>query len=123
MEDTTSAGLSDDCPMTVERRVELVALLAQMERARERIYWFMFAESFGSTCHAFIEHCGLMGEFINVCRRNLEKGVDFVWANVHTGRPLELQPFQVAYLREKLECIYGEGICERLSQSGQKEDR
>lgn len=58
--------------------------------------------------HAFIEFCGLMNEFIKLCEEAHAKGIDFTMANVHTDQHLPFQPHHIAYVYEKLECIYGE---------------
>lgn len=60
--------------------------------------------------HGFIEFCGLMNEFINICEHSGRKGINFSQANTHTGQELHMETFQVEYLAEKLECIYGATI-------------
>lgn len=57
-------------------------------------------------CHAFIEFCGLMNEFINICRATKAAGQDFTMANTHSGISLAAQPHHIDYLLEKLDCIY-----------------
>ena len=57
-------------------------------------------------CHAVIEFTGLLREFGKVCRRAHEQGIDFQHANTHSGISLPFLPHEVAYLSEKLECIY-----------------
>lgn len=103
--------------MTPERRAELEATLEKMHRLSESVYWALFREEIGSECHAFLEHVGLMREFINVCRHSLARGIDYAYANGHGEGELAVQPCQLAYLREKLECIYGPGIAELLSEA------
>lgn len=58
-------------------------------------------------CHAFIEFCGLMNEYIKVCSNTSAEGVDFTEANDHIGVALVMKPHNVEYLAEKLRCIYG----------------
>lgn len=60
--------------------------------------------------HAFVEFCGLMNEFIKICEHSGRKGVDFSQSNVHTGQRLHMEDYEVTYLAEKLECIYGATI-------------
>lgn len=61
-------------------------------------------------CHTFIEFCGLMNEFIKVCRGAARKGIDFTDASTHTGQPLPLQTHESDYLSEKLNCILGPAL-------------
>lgn len=64
--------------------------------------------------HPFIEFTGLMNEYINCCHRALREGVDFRNCNAHSGHHLPMQSFQVAYVNEKLECIFtGRSVVER----------
>lgn len=56
--------------------------------------------------HPFIEFTGLMNEYIKCCREAHKQGIDFTECNVHTGIELPMRPFEVAYVNEKLECIY-----------------
>ncbi len=61
-------------------------------------------------CHAFIEFAGLMNEFIDVCNRAETSGNGgWVHANGH-GENLAMLPHEVAYVREKLNCIYGNAV-------------
>jgi hypothetical protein len=60
--------------------------------------------------HAFIEFCGLMHEFLQMCRATHEEGRDFTMCNTHTGEALVMKPHHVAYLAEKLGCIYGPAL-------------
>jgi len=57
-------------------------------------------------CHAFIEFTGLMNEYIQICKDNLDRDIDFRDASAHTGKQLKIMPHQVAYLNEKLQCIF-----------------
>lgn len=56
--------------------------------------------------HAFIEFTGLMKAYINSCRVAHEKGIDFTECNRHSGNPLPIEPFEITYLNEKLNCIF-----------------
>lgn len=57
--------------------------------------------------HAFIEFCGLMGEYEKICRTTMQAGVDFTICNRHIGVPLIAHDYQIRYLAEKFECIFG----------------
>ena len=85
---------------TVEERA---AMLRRMRGASD--YFYSMAVRIG--VHAFIEFTGLMNEFIKLCEEAHEKGIDFTMANVHSGQHLPFQPHHIAYVYEKLECIYG----------------
>lgn len=64
-----------------------------------------------TNCHAFIEFTGLMNEYIKICERMTREG-DTRWmmANTHSGVPLKMEAFELNYLAEKLDCIYGPTI-------------
>ena len=84
-------------------REELEAMLPLMAQASNEFY--PKAQRIGN--HAFIEFTGLMNEYIQICRRSLEREVDFAAANVHSGVSLEPEDYQVKYMCEKFECIFG----------------
>jgi hypothetical protein len=58
-------------------------------------------------CHSFIEFCGLMNKYIDLCAATLKDGGDFNTANVHTGTSLVAAEHDIEYLAEKFECIFG----------------
>lgn len=91
---------------------ERQAILERMRVASSMFY--MMATRAG--CHAFIEFAGLMNEFIKVCADADAQGIDWVHANVHGSVRLPFAPYHIAYLSEKLECIYGKRI--QLVDSG-----
>jgi hypothetical protein len=84
---------------------ERAAILDRMRAVTNQFY----LGAVRAGCHAFIEFAGLMGEFIKVCEETEARGAPWVNANGH-GANLVLQQFQVDYVREKLECIYGEQV-------------
>lgn len=57
--------------------------------------------------HAFIEFCGLMKKYADMCSRTAAAGHDFTQANVHTGQALVAEDHDIRYLAEKFECIFG----------------
>jgi len=69
-----------------------------------------YASAAQAGCHAFIEFCGLMNEYIKLCEEAEAAGIDWLLANTHTGQALPLKSYNVAYLAEKLDCIYGPSI-------------
>ncbi len=85
---------------------ERVVMLQKMQQLSDGFY----SQATRIGCHAFIEFAGLMNEFIKVCADAHKKGQDFPFANTHTGAPLPFQHYHLAYLAEKLNCIYGPGL-------------
>jgi len=81
-------------------------MLAKMRDASNAFY----AAAAASGCHAFIEFTGLMNEFIKVCADAHNDGKDFAFANTHGSTALPFQPYHLAYLAEKLNCIYGPAL-------------
>lgn len=101
--------MADIDDLTPEGRQEV---LRRMRWASDNFY----AMAVQAGCHAFIEFTGLMNEFIVLCTAAEKEGVDWVHANVHGDIHLPFKPHHVAYLSEKLECIYGKAI--RLAENG-----
>ncbi|MFN9474653.1 hypothetical protein [Acidovorax sp.] len=56
--------------------------------------------------HPFIEFAGVLNEYITACRGAAAAGIDFTACSTHTGQQLPLSQHQVAYINEKLECIF-----------------
>ncbi|MCC3532575.1 MAG: hypothetical protein JGK40_32115 [Microcoleus sp. PH2017_21_RUC_O_A] len=77
--------------------------LEKMHAASNRFY----DDAIGTNCHAFIEFTGLLNEYIKICEENLAVGIDFTQINAHSkSQPLKIQEHEVAYLNEKLRCIF-----------------
>ena len=57
-------------------------------------------------CHAFIEFTGLLREYCKVCEENLARGIDFRELNAHRSQQMQVQPYQIDYFNEKLDCIF-----------------
>lgn len=91
-------------PRTPERLAEIVK---RMRVANQSIYQTLFRMHFGADCHAFLEFCGLMSKYADLCSRAAKNGIDFGRANIHTGTPLPMEKHDVLYLAEKFECIFG----------------
>jgi hypothetical protein len=85
---------------------ERVAMLQKMDALASLYY----DKACAAGCHAFIEFAGLMNEFIKVCADAHKAGQGFPFANTHSGTPLPFKPWHMAYLAEKLNCIYGPGL-------------
>jgi hypothetical protein len=82
---------------------EREVMLQKMTEASNRFY--VMATAIG--CHPFIELTGLMNELIEIYRENHELGFDFTQADTHSGKGLNMKPHQMAYISEKLDCIFG----------------
>jgi len=80
--------------------------LQRMDEAIRRFY----SEAVQIGNHPFIEFAGLMTAYSKSCRRAHEDGVDFSECNRHAGRELPMEQFEIAYLGEKLSCIFGSRI-------------
>jgi hypothetical protein len=89
IEDTTPAGRKD--------------ILGRMRLLSNVFY----AGATKTGCHAMIEFTGLMNEFIQACREAEEQGIDWLHANVHGESHLQFGQERIAYITEKLECIFG----------------
>lgn len=61
-------------------------------------------------CHAFIEFCGFMNEYIQVCRNSMDQGVDFMDSNTHNEKGLRMETYHAEYLAEKFDCIFGPSL-------------
>lgn len=85
---------------------EREVMLDQMRRASNAFY----AAAVRIQCHPFIEFCGLMNEYLQMCRRAHEQGIDFTNLNQHSGGALPMERYNAAYLGEKLGCIYGPAL-------------
>ena len=76
-----------------------------LQRMREASAAF-YAAAVQTGCHPFIEFTGLMNEYIKVCERAHKDGFDFTSCSAHSGNALPMQPFEIDYVNEKLECIF-----------------
>jgi hypothetical protein len=101
--------------MATYSKAELEAMLTGMRDASSAFY--DDARTVG--CHPFIEFCGLMNEYIVMCRAALDQGIDFTETSIHgSGKPLPMQEHHRRYLNEKLECIYGVSLEHIMDKSG-----
>ena len=103
-DDTSVRALSRDAIQSFDVINEIPATesLARMRAASAEFYGMATATG----CHAFIEFAGLMNEMIKVCEHAQRDGLDWRNANTHSGIFLPFQEHQIAYLNEKLTCIF-----------------
>lgn len=90
----------------VYNKAEREEILVSMREASSKFYGM----AVHTKCHPFIEFTGLLNEFITICQAAHAKGIDFTQSNTHTGQALPIAPHNVAYLAEKLNCIYGPSL-------------
>lgn len=117
-------AINDQVPESAMEKLqnqnELTECIDAMQEASDRFYH----AATRIHNHPFIEFTGLMNEYIKVCEHNAAQGRDFRQASRHTEQgPLELHDFQVSYIREKLECIYGEQILGKKKRETSKKQR
>jgi hypothetical protein len=86
----------------VMNAAERVVILERMRQASATFY--RMAVRIGN--HPFIEFTGLMNEYTKACERAHAEGIDFTQCNVHSGKELPLKGYEVAYINEKLGCIF-----------------
>lgn len=86
-----------------QTKAELEVCIAKMKAASSAFY---VAAIHCEGNHAFIEFTGLMNEYIAVCEDRMREGIDFRFVNKHCGN-MALEPYRLAYLNEKIDCIYG----------------
>lgn len=57
--------------------------------------------------HPFIEFCGLMNKYIDLCREAVAQGYDFASTSVHgSTEALKMETHHASYLAEKFACIF-----------------
>jgi hypothetical protein len=69
--------------------------------------------------HPFVEFAGVMTAYAKSCERAHRAGIDFTECNRHAGSQLPMEGFEVDYLTEKLDCIFGGRIvaCEDTAET------
>ena len=103
---TTRHGGPDE-PASKE---ELLALTARMRAVSNRTYDLFFSSGMGGDVHAFIEFCGVISKYVDICHQCAENGIDFRLLNTHSGQGLPVEVHDMRYLGEKLDCIFGPAI-------------
>lgn len=91
----------------VYTQAELIELSKEMHGIASSVYWFFFSRGMGAKVHAYIEFCGLLNKYVEVCSRAACLGVDFTVANAHSRTPFPVEVHDMRYLGEKLQCIFG----------------
>jgi len=91
-------------PKDPEYRALLKEQISKMEATTNVFY--MMAQQAG--VHTFIEFCGFMNEYIQLCRDALAADIDFTMINAHNGSTIKMPFFEyrVNYLGEKFGCIF-----------------
>lgn len=102
--------IPDKSNMMAYTRPELEAMLVKM-RAASSIFYTLATDT---GVHPFIEFTGLMNEFIKICKDSLEAGINFPFANTHTGTALAAQEYHIEYIWTKLDCIFGPTVADVL---------
>ncbi len=77
-----------------------------MHSVADDAYWLFFSRGMGAKVHAYIEFCGLLAKYTEICARAAFDGIDFTVANGHSRTPLPVEVHDMIYLGEKLECIF-----------------
>jgi hypothetical protein len=81
---------------------ELEAMIKAMRAVSSAFY----AGASRTRCHAFIEFCGLMSKYLDICELACQAGIDFTTANVHGDKTIPIEAHDLQYLAEKFECIF-----------------
>lgn len=69
-------------------------------------YYKLFNLGVGGRFHAFVEWCGVMTEHLNITSDLLQQGLPAFEMNQHTGETPPIAGFRLAYLADKMECIF-----------------
>lgn len=92
-----------------------------LKKETSELYRRLFLLGVGSRFHAFLEWCGVMGEHLNIVSDLIEQGHDPFDMNRHTGQTLPVAPYRLAYMAEKMECIFDGTISVRAMLDEQRE--
>ena len=83
--------------MTDLEKAERQRTLQQMARIVDGFYH----HAVKLNVHTFVEFAGFMKEYINMLQKMLDEGIDFI------DNEIRAKPYQMAYVAEKLDCIFG----------------
>lgn len=86
--------------LTPAERVEALAGMDQLVNA-------FYAHAVRLNVHPFLEFTGVMRAYVQSCERAHADGIDFSECNAHAGQQLPMESFEIRYLAEKLNCIFG----------------
>jgi hypothetical protein len=81
---------------------ELKAMIAKMRGVISDFY--VGAQRTG--VHPFLEFCGLMSKYADVCEAAIAQDIDFTTTSIHGGQQLPVAGHDLAYLAEKFGCIF-----------------
>lgn len=81
--------------------------MREMIRKMRAVNKAFYPQAVATGCHTFIEFCGLQAKFIDMCEQAMLQGVEFPFANAHTGLNWPIPEHHAKYLGEKFECIWG----------------
>jgi hypothetical protein len=81
--------------------------LLEMAQRMRLVAQYVYRPLVLTGCHPFIEFCGLMQKYVDVCERAAKQGIQFPFANEHSGMVLRVEEHDLRYLAEKLRCIFG----------------
>jgi len=94
--------------LTADERTQALAGMDQLVNN-------FYAHAVRMRVHPFIEFAGVMRAYVNSCERAHADGIDFSECNAHAGSELPMESFEVDYLNEKLNCIFGGRIAAQTS--------
>lgn len=80
--------------------------LARMNAVVEEVYWLMFHRGVGTRLHPLLEFVGVMREYLRICGDLEARGIDYRKLSVHSLSVVEIEPYRIEYLAEKLSCIF-----------------
>jgi len=83
------------------------AIIQDMKMLRSATYNMFFKENMASKCQAFMEINGLISKYVELCEAANEAGIDFTVAHKHNAQALPVAAHDIAYLAEKIECLFG----------------
>ena len=86
--------------LTVDERAQALAAMDQLVNA-------FYAHAVRLNVHPFLEFTGVMRAYVQSCERAHADGIDFSECNAHAGQQLPMESFEIRYLAEKLNCIFG----------------
>ena len=72
----------------------------------QQFYWACFRANVGSDAHAFIEFNGVMSKYVQLLHGAAKQGVHARYVSEHSGAALPCETHDMAYLGEKLRCIF-----------------
>lgn len=93
-------------PLTQDKKYHLAECIRNMGEIKRDFY----TRAVHCGIHPFVEFAGLQAQFIEMCKDDLDAGIDFIACGavfVH-----ENKVHQMMYIAEKLNCIFGDAIAQ-----------